>query len=349
MAKDVKVTIDIAKAASNTGFGYPLIFEGKAKTPIAYTECSSIDDVIKAVGGITASDNESTVASKTTAAKASNIYKAALLLFMQDNAPGKIAVCASAEEVTAALPGISHFGWRQIVVVSTAAEGESSRKDISDFVETTDKMYFTSVESPEDISMKGNDRTVVMVHKDDDPTIVFPEAALVGATAGKAAGSFTYKNIVLKGLTPKILPESEFTAIRNANAIAFVLKRGKGVTSDGITAGGEYIDVIDSQDYIIQNIEGNIQELLINSDKLTYDNPGISQLETVTASVLKDAADNSMIALDDSGTPDYSVSFLPRSETKPADRQARRYTGGSFRFTLAGAIHTAEIVGSIEI
>lgn len=349
MAKDVKVTIDIAKAASNTGFGFPLIFQGKAETPIPYTECSSIDDVISAVGGITASDNEAAAASKTNAAKASNLYKAALLLFMQNNAPGKIAVCAAAEEAAAALPGIIHFGWRQLIVVSADQEGESSRKDISDLIETTDKMYFTSVESPADISMKGNDRTVVMVHKDDDPTVVFPEAALVGATAGKAAGSFTYKNIVVKGLTPKVLPESEYAAVHNANGIAIVLKRGKAVTSDGITAGGEFVDIIDSQDYIIQNIEGNIQELLINSDKLSYDNAGISRLETVTASVLKDAADNGMIALDDSGTPDYSVSFLPRSETKSADRQARRYTGGSFRFVLAGAIHTAEIVGSIEI
>lgn len=349
MAKDVKVTINLAKAATGIGFGYPLIFEGKATKAIPYTECTTIDEVVKAVGGITASDNESAVATKTEAAKKTGIYKAALLLFMQDNAPATIAICADTAVASTGLANILHQGWRQLIVVSADTEGEDARKAISDYIETTGKMYFTSVADVADATISGNDRTVIMVHEDDDTTVVFPEAALVGATAGKPVGSLTYKNQKLKGLTPKVLPESELTAIHDANAMAFVLKAGDGVTSEGMATSGEYVDVIDAQDFIIQNIENNVQKTLNNADKIPYDNVGISILENATASVLKEAAENGMIAVNDNGVYDYSVAFKPRSATKASDRAARRYPEGSFRFALAGAIHTAEINGTIEI
>lgn len=350
MAKDVKVTINLAKAATGVGFGYPLIFEGKATKAIPYTECTTIDEVVKAVGGITASDNESAVATKTEAAKATGIYKAALLLFMQDNAPATIAICADTAVATTGLANILHQGWRQLIVVSADTEGEDARKDISDYIETTGKMYFTSVTSATEAAAIGeNDRTVTMVHEDDDTTVVFPEAALVGATAGKLVGSLTYKNQKLKGLTAKVLPETELTAIHNAGAMAFVLKAGDGVTSDGMVMSGEYVDVIDAQDFIIQNIENNVQKTLNNADKIPYDNAGIAILENATASVLKEAAENGMIAVNDSGVYDYSVAFKPRSATKASDRAVRRYPEGSFHFALAGAIHTADINGTIEI
>lgn len=353
MAKDVKVVINLAKAVTGTGFGYPLIFEGKATKAIAYTECSDIDEVIKVVGGITASDSEETIATKTATAKATNIYKAALLLFMQDTAPDKIAVCATTSAATTGLATILHHGWRQLIVVSNDTEGEDTRKVISNYIETTEKMYFTSVDDVSDLAgdtaISGNDRTVILVHKDDDLTVVFPESALVGATAGKAAGSITYKNQMLKGLTPKVLSDSEINAIHAAHAMCFVLKSGDGVTSEGMATSGEYIDIIDSQDYVIQNIEYQTEKLLHQNDKIPYTNAGISMLENVCVNVLQEAANNGIIALTDEGVPDYSVSYKGRSETKASDRTARKYVEGSFRFALAGAIHTVEINGTIEI
>lgn len=353
MAKDVKVVINLAKPVTGTGFGYPLIFEGKATSLIEYTECYSIDEVIKVVGGISDADDEETIATKTATAKETNIYKAALLIFMQDNAPEKIAVCASASAATTGLATILHHGWRQLIVTSVGTEGEDTRKTISDYIETTEKMYFTSVENVTALSgasaISGNERTVIMCHDDDNTLITLPEAALVGVAASKVAGSFTYKNLMLKGLTPKVLSDSQINAIHSANAMAFVIKCGDGVTSEGKTTSGEYIDIIDAKDYIIQNIEYQTQKLLNQSDKIPYDNSGIARLETVCVNVLRDAANNGLIALTDEGVYDYSVSYKARSETKGADRAERKYVEGSFRFALAGAIHTVEIKGTIEI
>ena len=88
MASDVKVVIDLAKPTTGIGFGYPLIFQGKATTAIAYTECTSINDVMTAIGSDYATHP---------------IYKAALLMLMQDTAPSKFAIMAATGTTAATL------------------------------------------------------------------------------------------------------------------------------------------------------------------------------------------------------------------------------------------------------
>lgn len=354
MVRDVKVTIDRAASVEvSTGFGYPLIFEGKATTAIPYTECSNLEDVIRVVGGIADDDNAEAVATKTATAKATNIYKAASLMLMQDGAPSKIAVCGTTTAATAGLATILHHDWRQLVVVSTDEEGEDSKAAIAEFINNAEveKAYFTSVK---DVSEQTGDtavteeRAIVMCHN-DSAGAVFPEAALVGATAGKVVGSLNYKNKPLKGLVPNMYTDTQLEAIHDAGCIAFVQCRGYGVTSSGCTASGSYIDILDIQDYAVQNIRNRTQLALISYDKIPYTNAGISILENICVDVLQEMAENGAILVSDNGVPVYSVSYKPRSETKSADRAARRYVEGNFSFTASGAIDDVDIHGTIEI
>lgn len=335
MVSDVNVVINLAQPVTSLGFGYPLIFQGKATTAVPYTECSSITDVQTALGESYAT---------------SNIYKAALLMLRQNNAPAKFAIMAATGTTVATLPTVINKGWRQLIVVSVGTEGESTAAQIAEYIETQgSKMYFTSVAAVSGATISGNERTVMMVHSDANSSVVFPEAALVGATAGKPAGSINYKNQPLLGLTPAVLSDAELTAIENAHAMAFVLKAGYGVTSDGKTTSDEYIDIIDSKDYIIQNIEYQTQLVLINNDKVPYDNNGIAMLENACVNVLREAANNGIIATNDEGSYMYTVNYQPRSETSATDRAARNYVLGAFSFTLAGAVDTVTINGTIEI
>lgn len=342
----VKVDIDYTKPPTSAGFGYPLIFEGKATTAIPYTECASIDEVIKAVGGITAEDNEEAIATKTATAKETAIYKAAVLMLMQDDAPSKIAVCASTDVATTGLASILHYGWRQLVVTSVDVEGEDTIKIISDFIETTNKMYFASVATVAEATIEGNDRTIMLVH---DEEVVCPEAALVGATAGNVAGSITYAFRNLKGLTAKVLTDAEIDAIHNANAMCYIAVHGMEMTSEGKTTGDTYVDIIDAEDFIIQEITYRTLQLFVNNKKVPYDNTGISMLESACINVLNEAANNGIVAMTDAGTPDYDVNYKPRSQTSPSDRAARRYVEGEARFGLAGAIHGADVNVTIDI
>lgn len=337
MANDVKVVIELSKAQPRGGFGFPLIFAGKQSTAVAYKEVSSLSEVK------TAGFEETT-----------DVYKAAELLFMQDNAPSKIAVCASADTAVSALPAILDEGWRQLIVVSTGTEGESDVEAVSEYIEACKKpcVYFAHVETDDTVTLekiKGNERTVAVAYDTAaSGDTKFPEAAVVGATAGMTVGSFTYKNIILKGVKAQALADTAVEALHTAGAITILRKAGEIVTSEGITLSGEYIDIVDTQDYIVTQIEYQCQSLLNRVPKLPYDNRGIASLEGVVLSVLKDAADNGMIAQSDEGEGYlYSVTFGARADCDASDISARAYNEGSFEFTLAGAIHTATISGTI--
>lgn len=335
MALDVKVKIDLTKPVGKIGFGVPLILEGNATKEVTYTECKSLADVVTA--GFAAT---------------TKVYKAANTIFMQDNAPEKIAVCATTGDVTTWLGNVANTGknWRQLVVVS---EGETAVavKDIMPVIETLDnKMYFADVDVKDSTTytVSGINRTVLF-YCEATTEYPSPVAALVGATAGLPAGSFTYKNMILKGIEPQNLTDTEINAIHTKGGITFVTKAGDNVTSEGKTAGGEYIDIIDSKDYIISNLEYQTQKTLNTMDKIPYDNTGIAVLESVAVSVMRDAYNNGIIATNDDGTAAYTVDYAKRENTELTDRAARKYIGGQFAFTLAGAIHEVEVTGEIII
>lgn len=333
MASDVKVIIDIAKPTGTAGFGFPLILAGKETSPAEYAECYDIDEV------------------KTHFAEGTTVYKAAQLIFTQDSPPEKVAVCGSADAATTALGGIWQNGFRQIIVTSIGAEGEDSLQDIAEYVESKgDKMLFVTVKDLSEVaSLTTQDHTVAFQYYEGDSAKPEAVAALAGYVAGKAPGSLTYKNLMLKGLNPLPLSDSQIVAATEKNVITFVTKAGDSVTTEGKVLSGEYADIIDAKDYIIQQIEYQTQRLLNTSDKVPYDNNGIAMLESVCVNVLQDAYNNGMIADDEDGLPNYSVNYAPREETDENDRVVRKYVEGSFTFALAGAIHEAEIRGTITI
>lgn len=338
MANDVKVVIDIQKAAGTIGFGIPLIIEPDASTAKSYTECKSLADVVKA--------------GHTTD---SNIYKAAALMFMQDNAPATIAVEATTDTLATWLADVANTSkaWRQLVPLTAPTNAL-----LTAFESLDGKIAFWGVEDYAKLATltaTGLDRSMVFVCgadpvREEETAVVIRQAALVGATAGREAGSFTYKNMILKGIPPLDLSDTEIEQIHEKGGVTFITKAGDNVTSEGKALGGEYMDIVDSKDYIVQQIVYRTQKRLNTSAKIPYDNNGIAQLENEAITVLKDAANMGIIAYDtEAGNYLYSTNYALREDSTAEDRTARKYIGGSFSFELAGAIHTVEVTGEIII
>jgi len=326
--KDINVNITIAAAAGSVGLGYPLVISGMAEKEVAYTECASITEVVAA--GFDAE---------------SEVYKACEVIFGQANKPKTVAVVATTGKVAEWLTANITKGYRQIVPV--LGTEDSTVAELAAFVATTDdKMLFVAVKTTDELPQTQSERVVAVVYGGES---AYPNAAVVGASAGLAAGSFTYKNLVLTGIVPEALTVGEVKTIHDAGAICILKKAGDVVTSEGITTDGEYIDIVDSKDYIVSNIVYQGQKLLNSSKKLAFDNTGISQLENVVMGVLADAYANGIIATNEDGTPAYSTDFASRAETSDSDRATRTYNGGKFTFDLAGAIHNATINGTIEV
>lgn len=336
MALDVTVNIKLAEVVGSVGMGYPcLYFVDGGLSADTYDEYTSLSELVNKESGKTVYEEDSAV------------YAAASKLFAQDNWPSKIAVLSQSAFSAATMAKYITKGWRQLVLVGTHTDVAA----IAEYIESTKRlMLFAGVSSMDALStlyasVSEYDRTFIVYHT----TEANAAAAVVGATAGLPAGSFTYKNIKIKGVVAEELSATEIEAIHAKGAITIVEKVGDIVTSEGFVASGQYADIIDSTDFVIQNIEYNTQKVFNNNDKVAYTNQGIAMLETATLEALKSAYNNGMIADNEDGSPAYSTFFRVKSETSEADRSARRYPYGTFAFTVQGAIHTCDVNGTLTI
>lgn len=326
--KDITVNITTASAAGSIGLGNPLVIAGMAEKAVPYTECNSLAAVVTAGFDVE-----------------TEVYKACAVIFAQKNKPKTVAVAATDGQVGAWITANKDKGYRQIVPVLGA--DDSTLTDLVTAVSTLDdKMLFLTVATVGEIPATKSERVVVVVY---GGASAYTNAAVVGASAGLPAGAFTYKNLVLTGIAAEDLSPTQVEAIHTAGGMCVLKKAGDVVTSEGKTTDGEYIDIVDSKDYIVSNIVYQGQKMLNNNAKLPFDNVGISQLENVVTNVLADAYRQGIIAANEDGTPAYSTNFATRAETNGSDIAARTYNGGNFSFDLAGAIHNATINGTLVI
>ena len=338
MIKDVNVTIDLQKVVGKVGFGYPLIVFATSKAgnqKYAEIELSKVAD---------------TYADETA------LNEFVLTMQGGENPPEKIACLGVASTTTgadlvSAIKAVAEKGWRQLVLLDVVEDNTKSQDFITYVKSTADKMLFLPLSLiPASYNDTENDRLVVICGESADDTDgeIINIASILGAVCGLEVGSFTYKNIIVNG--GKVMSNDTYETITKTtpNVLAILEKAGDTVISDGKTFNGEYIDIIDSMDYVIQQIEYQTQKMLNNQKKISYTNNGIAMLESVTVSVLKDAYNNGIIADNADGTPAYSASFSLREDAEAEDIQARKYVGGACEFVLAGAIHNVKVNGTVK-
>lgn len=323
--KDVKVTINLVKPIGHVGFGCPLILEENATEAIAYAEYTDLVSVGEAGYEVT-----------------SKVYKTAQLMFMQAHAPEKIAICSASEGATTWLAKQENISkdWRQLVVLSGGGDAATDVAGIMAAIEaeaTYPKLYFANVDFDDatEYTVEGIDRTLLCYYTPTED-IPSPVAAIAGEVGGLSIGSYTINNLVLSGVTPLDLSETEVDAIHKKGGVTIVLSAGDCVVTEGKAAGGSYIDDTDNNDWIKYQLEYKTQKLLNNSLKIPYTNAGIAMLESVAMEVMTDAKNKNIV-------DNFTVTYLKREEVAAEDRTARRYIGGKVVYEMAGAIHTVEI------
>lgn len=331
MALDVKIIINTVKPIGNVGFGCPLILEEHAQAGKEYKEFSSLSALVEA--GYNAD---------------SKVYKVAELMFMQDYAPKKIAVCSvttSAKDWLLVEANVSK-DWRQLVVLNAGTDTTTDIAGIMTTIEaqkTYPKMYYANLDFDDDtaLTVKDIERTVLCYYT---PTTnaPCPVAALVGNVAGLEVGSYTLNNMRVKGIAGVDISEEELEAIHAKGGITFVVSAGDVVASEGITAGGLFVDNVDGDDYIKQQLEYATQKVFNNNLKVPYNNVGIALLKSAAMAVMTDAKNKGII-------DSFEVNYLLREDTTEADRAARRYVGGNISYIRAGAIHKIEIACAVSI
>lgn len=334
--KDVKVSINIRKAARLVGLGKPLIL-ARFAGPSTYQNFSEPEAVAEVFG------------------KESIAHKLATTLLKQgDTSPAVLSIATYNPEAvddtpkTAAAALAKHFD-EDFYFITADTQVASEVKAIADVTEGEGlKIFATTVTTIADLTTLGTnkyDRTFAMYHETPGE---YPAEALVGGHGSKEVGSITYMNKKLVGITPQEFSAAKLSEIEALYGFAYVQKAGFNATSEGTMLSGEYIDVIHSKDWLIVNGTQALQEQLIRNDKVAYTDKGFVILAQALENVLKAGVVQDMISVTDN-VPDYSIVVLPRTETNPADRAGRVYKGLSFSFGLAGAVHSANVVGEMII
>lgn len=222
------------------------------------------------------------------------------------------------------------------------------------------KMYFTSTSAvntlkalpdPADdvigkLKALGYDRTVCDWH--DQANTLFPEMGNVGANGVYQPGSITWKYTQVKGVTAAADPVTGITL--STNKQGFIEDRNGGWMGiekkvnfyhEGKTVGGEYIDIIRGADWLRDQHEIELLNLLLNQKggKISYAEPN-KVLNTIDA-VNQRAVDVGFLnGYTPATVPDYlTLSFATKASRVLSDVDWTGY--------IEGAVHNIVTNGNL--
>ncbi|AZV02125.1 hypothetical protein Arno162_85 [Pectobacterium phage Arno162] len=190
-------------------------------------------------------------------------------------------------------------------------------------------------------------RTVILWHQ--TAASDYPELAYIGYGAPYDAGSISWGNAQLSGVTystqasgrPLNSGQKAALETRNCNYIEF--DGGVSVVRHGKVSGGEWIDVIRGTDWMRSDLTISLRDLLVNQKggKITYDDRGITRVRQVIESSLERAVARNFLE-------SYQVN-VPRASSISTELKRQRILKDiSFTGILAGAINDVNLQGSVS-
>ena len=232
-----------------------------------------------------------------------------------------------------------------------ALSSEVQGEDKLYFVASGDAVEYTAEDSTSffwDAWNSQKTKTITLHHHDalDD----YPELKYVGYNASYDAGSVTWANLRLPDLTPsgqetntdKPLNTSQLGRLIARNCNFIVKDAGVNITRTGITAGGEWIDVIRGVHWLTEDMTVALKSLLFNQQggKVPYTNAGIARIREVCQSSLQRAVNRGFL-------DSYTLTVPLISEVSTTDFVDRVLRNVTFTGILAGAIHQVEVEGQV--
>lgn len=176
------------------------------------------------------------------------------------------------------------------------------------------------------------------------------------AMAAKAmnfhAGEETWALKPLAAVTPSKLNSTFIKKLEEANFSYIITVASKNITQGGKTGGGEWIDVIRFRDWLQNDMQVRVVNLLVVNPKIPYTDNGIALVENQMLASLKDGQKYGGIApteydADGNANPGYITSVPLASELTSTQKASRVLQDCRFTARLAGAIHVVEIKGCL--
>lgn len=334
MRQEVIVNVfDQTAAVAQDGFGLPLVFDPAAD--IDYQEVSSADDLTGASQAVSDAVN---------------------IVFAQEPSPGVVAVygvdvATASSTIADELDALLENGadaWYWLILASQD----------DDFVEDVDAWVGgqTRIASVEFAYDKTTADVVTELDKYDNPRLIATahdggdageqqniHAGIVGRIAALTPGSYTAKYKTVNTAIPATYKTADLSSIIDANGNTYVKTMGQNYFTEGVTTAGTFIDIEVAKDWFKSRLQEAVFGVLKRSEKVPYDDGGISQVVGAIKEVNAQAVRNGIVALDEDGEPMIEVSFPRRADTTSNDRAERILKDVRNTVTIAGAIHNATI------
>ena len=250
--------------------------------------------------------------------------------------------------------------------VRPAGTGKTFCQDLSASVQALDKQYFVSSGDQVDLSLESSDtsffryaydngrtKTVTLWHHYGSSQNVlgesYPECYFVGYNAPYDAGSVTWCNLNVSlpasaqpSNTSKALTTTQLSKLNTYNVNYVQTDAGITVLRTGITAGGEWIDVIRGVHWLTEDMTTSLKDLLFNQKggKVPYTDSGIARVREVCMSSLQRAVNRGFL-------DSYTLTLPLVSEVSNQDWIARVLNDVTFTGILAGAIHIINVAGEV--
>lgn len=176
------------------------------------------------------------------------------------------------------------------------------------------------------------------------------------AMAAKAmnfhAGEETWALKQLAAVTPSKLNTTAIKKMEAANFSYVITVASKNITQGGKTGGGEWIDVIRFRDWLQNDMQVRVVNLLVVNPKIPYTDPGIALVENQMLASLKEGQKWGGIAPteydeDGNANPGYTTSVPLASGLTSTQKASRTLENCQFTARIAGAIHMVNIKGCL--
>ena len=248
-------------------------------------------------------------------------------------------------------------GW---YVICAAGIDESEYEEIAEWTETQTKQFaYTFLGKTDPVSpifyrshgwcgLTGDN-----VLPEDNPVAnSYLHVAAVAKALSYPAGSETWAFKQLAAVNPSTFSGTLEKSLQDGHSNFFIQAAGKNITMIGQVRAGEWIDVIRGRDWLQNDMQLRIFNLLIMNPKIPYTNSGIALVENQMIASLKAAQKRGIVAFDEYDedsvlVPGY-ITSVPNSMSLTASQKASRIlTDCKFSARLAGAIHAVRADGAL--
>jgi len=291
---------------------------------------------------------------------------AARVAFSQSPRPAKLFIAAMQEGEAKMLESpidtlnraLETDGW---YVICPAGIGDDEFEQIAKWTEAQAKLFaytFLSTDDPvSDVYYRSHGWCGLTLDNDLPDEVpesnLYLHVALTARCLSFPAGSETWHLKQLAAVSPSFLSGTLKKKLIDGHSNFFAQYAGRNVSVNGQVRAGEWIDIIRGRDWLKNEMQLRVFNLLLEHSKLPYLNEKIALVENEMIAALKMAQVRGLVAGDEYGADGklidgFTVTVPNAADMTATQRQSRLLEECVFSARLAGAIHAVKLRGTLK-